>query len=563
MGIDSQWRKLLQKLYPECFETHLPDNVRIDTAIVDVTSQSYNIVHEAKSYRQMLERFNKNIVNNVEYYPLKHYIMLFDEFSPTNKASKPRSPVLSAEQIKSMGVSVGNGALPPDTGSLLSTYQLKKELYRYLAYGIENVHPQTPTAEPVPCSITLDGVPSFSGSGDIILKFKQYYQKFANMYDDSNISHIDSPKEIGESDLKVVWHLSNCQEGENVVVMNKDGDLIPIILMNMRDFIKEDTLNIPFNVWLHFSDSQRTIGGLYTETKRKKKQVRKKKSEQNAGAPIEPKFNEFIEGLDLDPMDAMDYTYDAQAEEKAKDDKMIEEDEEPEICLINMNELFRHICTDFKKKFNTDYGVFTFAMLIMMHYTDFVDGIPMIGFQRIWDAYCKGGFQILSGQEISHGVDKHKKIISTRQRVFMADLEVIGQPRKYHKVWLNEDRIAMFLRYLVHYVMDPKGSSVYAIPDCKELSEKLKVKQSKSKSASKTPGNNNRRLQVPSEKELISFARRVWWNCDYWINGGKIIQGRCNHHNPIEEDASSKLPKWGWFKKDGVVKPSGQVTNTI
>jgi hypothetical protein len=227
---------------------------------------------------------------------------------------------------------------------------------------------------------------------------------------------------------------------------------------------------------------------------------------------------------------------------------------------------------DFKLSYKTDYGIFIYCMLIMIDETDFVKGINTIAYKRIWDCYHAGGYQILSGQELSLG----KKIISTKQRMLTADLSVIGQPKKYHKVWINEDRLVMFFKHMIHFSLDRKNASPFTIPTCKELEDLQKYKRAKaprskqadSKAQDSKPQaeqkKSNRVLEIPTEKELYSFARRIWWNCDYWINGGKIISGRnCNHHDPLEQDPKSGLSIWGWTRKAKEVIPATPVVREI
>ena len=63
---------------------------------------------------------------------------------------------------------------------------------------------------------------------------------------------------------------------------------------------------------------------------------------------------------------------------------------------------------------------------------------------------------------------------------------------------------------------------------------------------------------IPSDEEIISEIRRVWWTLDYWMNG--ISDSKEPFTDPIELHKTSGLSKRGWeYDNQRVVKRAKHV----
>jgi hypothetical protein len=555
MGISSDWRKLLIERYQNCFHRKLPNGVVIDKAIDDFTSDLFKFIYLAKSYDEIMMRYKSHVSTNVEMSQVEEYVLLIDEYSTKNKAPKKRAEEIKAQEIKDRKIRVPGGAFPTeDPARLLSTPCLKRDLCKWLIYNISSSKKKEDTTrvESRDCKITVDGAPSFTDSnGEVTMILRKYFAEREKNYDRENYLYIDSTKNIGESDLKVLHHIQGTQPGKNVLVMNLDGDLIPIILLNMRDWIDPATGEIPFTVWLHFSHDQKSIHELHSEEetrkqKNRRKMKEKKDKEKNAND------NDNQDPMEIDPNDLIDLPDTAEpAPEKGKP--------ECDYCLINMNELFKDICINFKEEFGISQGVVVLAILIMIDGTDFTTGLDTVGVNKIWKAFVNDGYKILSGSAITVPVGRNStKTLVPEQKVYNIDQHVLGDPMRLHNVWFNEERICMFYRYILFREIGGSDVRINEIPKCKELKE-LKEKKDKNKKPAKQsepklgkdgkpvkPRKPRNPLPVPSEAELTCYARRIWWNQVYWMLGSKsrLISGVNATPNPLEK--KNGVSVWGW-----------------
>jgi hypothetical protein len=537
MGIDTKWKEYLQQDYPHCFHEFLPEDVNITTAIDDFTSRMFSFVSHATGYQEILRRSNKLIQENVG--GLEKYIILFDEFTPPNKrvkATKTKFPAYTIEELKQNNIFVPNGRFPDSPERLITTHVLKRDLYRFLSNEVCPKFDDGVYVPPHNCSIILDGVPENGGRGCHIYQLNKYHSVKVDNYSPDNFSVIQSSGELGEADLKVPFYISRCKEGENILVINSDGDLIPILLLNMRDWIDPVTKKIKYNIWLYNKKNDvQKIGHLYESNKPKQKERKEKKEKKKKKEPHfdrdDPR-NAMLESLEIEE----------QENELLNPTAKKEKEEKPKKNLINVCDLFRAINSRFSG-YGIDCGVVIMALLFLSHENDFTDKMQAMGPAAIWNAFTKGkGYQILSGsplQTLKSVNPMELRDLYPREEVFDVEAFSIGEHSVKHKVLLNENRIKMWLRYILQYSIKGKPRYSGDIDNLTELASALKQKMG-------SKPMNNRSPVIPSSDELGVKARQMLWCLDYMINGGKIISGQRNFPNPLDIDKNG-VSVWGWI----------------
>jgi hypothetical protein len=550
MGIDVAWKKYLQEEYPNCFYEFLPDGVIPTSAIDDYTTRSFGFVPYAKSFNDIIRASNRLIVSNVPY--LKKYVILFDEFSPPNKRvkqTKLKFPPYTIDEIKQKGIFVPNGNFPDQPEKLLTTHVLKRDLYRLMSNEMRhpNFKNEEPTCPPCDCTVIIDGVPDGSSRGSLIYKFAKHYPTRTQNYDTKNFSVLPTSGELGESDLKVPFYISRCEEGETILVINSDGDLWPILMLNMRDWIDPLTGNIKYEIWLYNKKKDiKPVNELYEGSSGPPKKKQKKKETEQKHFDRD------------DPINFLRENNDSQFEGKK------DQEEAPKKNLIYINGLFRSILKRFKSKYNIDQGIVALALIYLSHENDFVDKMPGLGPAAIWKAFTKGeGYKILSGSPLqtiqmvnlpkpkvvtkddifdvdSVYVGKPKlKDIHPKEIVYDFDYAFVGQPSRKHRILLNENRIKLWLRFIIQYHIKGKPKYSGDIENVVQLTTSLKEKMGTKPFTNRTP-------VIPTPDELNCRARQMLWCLEYMSNGGKIISGQRNFPNPLEVDMNG-TSIWGWI----------------
>lgn len=559
MGISSDWREFLREDYPEAFKAKLPENLKFGVVIDDATSRLFSFVSNTFSYKDILHRFNRLISLNSK--NTRKHIILFDESSPPNKRPKDGPPAITVEEAEREGFRVDvSGRYPQDPYRLLTTSFLKRDLYRFMGWNVCTIF-----TDPIETSLILDAIPSYDAqsNSNLIVGHARLYPSLEENGNEGNRVIIESPKLIGESDLKIPYHISR-NRGQTILVINSDGDLLPILLLNMRDWINKESGFLDVDLWLYNAhEGKKNIEDLYKDDAclRKRRKVKAKKGK---------KANEEKVQLDL--------TQDMETDEPKNGNNAGSNQDEyvQEYRLIHLNTLFRSICSDFSDRYKTKHGVFIVTLLILMCENDFVNKIDGAGPKTIWDAFHDHGHKILTGKElqVKIGLNVRTKTIIPAEEVCDIDLQKIGEPNQKHSVGILEKRLVMFMKYVMQcqYIGTPKQLDYLATLDEIKESQAKRIKAAKEKNdktrakaiaQGKTPKEYNPKKQyIPTEAELNAEARRKVWNMRYWINGGKILpSAKFNYDDPLAVSPSG-IPEWGWKRNaEGKVEPSKTVVS--
>lgn len=611
MGIDGQWKHRFREKWPECFLQCIPLDKIVHVIIEDYSLRIYKFVYKCKDPRDVAINSCKWLMNN--YTPgIETIIVLFDEHSPPAKKPKQESRdksknPLTLEEIKTLKINISdiNGYMDQNE-RILRTPSLKHKLHYLCSKHL----------------LSLDFSALFSNNHSPYMQQQQQRnKKFCLWIDGARINEhknfIDEPKccvishpdksimcidsfGIGESDLKVVNHISR-NRGKTIVVSSYDGDMIPILLLNMRDWISRDTGMLDVQVYLDLC-------------------------------------------VDMNPRPERCNTVNGTATTKKKEDIKFD--------IIDINKLWISMImgSEFPILKSMPYPIETICMLIILCETDFVEGLQDVGITTIWTAFHEKGYSILKGDEIiayrggsNNGkpatqvysstvvasskremldflddienmrvsnhpsennnnnsnkksttssirdgfqakkrADTQKKqivvlpspppqqqsklsdtiIIFPRDNPIKLDRKVFGDSNIRHEIELEERRWWLFLLHVIHYRL------FKCAPDLSEVSKVItKINQkitddnkkrydtaeSKKDPQDINNNNNNKPVRAPktceviNEMKLHSLVRRMHWNMDYWINGGKPIIDNvldCLKINPM-----TGLSIHGWLEE--------------
>lgn len=264
MGIDLKWKELLKDKFPLCFPNEIP--LKSDIILVDTLIELRKWTHFAYTGEEIETRIIKGITELTKFNPEKIIYMIDEkEYVPKCKQAtwdsrkEGKKLPYTLEEIQNQKIHIGNGPLP-DIERVFFTPLLFEDLLLFFYQVIKKLHKSVK----IGCTIIIDGCIKSSR-----LK-KQRKGKPVNMdkpfpgcviYFEKDIPkpiYFDSFK-IGETDLKIVKNIS-LNHNKNFTIFSSDSDSIPILLLNMRDWIEKSTGFIKSNIYIDFG--ARSVKGL-------------------------------------------------------------------------------------------------------------------------------------------------------------------------------------------------------------------------------------------------------------------------------------------------------------
>lgn len=241
MGISSEWVKILREEFASCFLSEIPEGVEISVIIDDFSLSMYQLVNGVETGQGLKAKCHARL-KQFWTGSLRRYIVLFDEsdYVPASKYPTQKKRIeaskdipFSEEEIKVYEIKITEGRLP-DIPRLMATPTLRRELYcvcaKFLSYTQYPIMKEKEEKQRVTLIIDgpLQSTPNNSKVGNICTLIPA---KVKPVYID-----ITPPSGIGESDLKVAKYLTQ-NKGESIFIRCYDSDMIPIILLNMRDLV--------------------------------------------------------------------------------------------------------------------------------------------------------------------------------------------------------------------------------------------------------------------------------------------------------------------------------------
>jgi hypothetical protein len=654
MGLDSQWKLYLQQEYSDCWSNSIPSYVRIDVIISDYTEKNWSFVAGKQSYESIKQKSIDYMINMCSCNDdLEKFIILFDDKAPPNKEIEQISrekgkkiKPLTEDQIREYSIAVPYGNFPQwEPYLLIVTRPLRRQLSRFLADSVFSVkkkmifnknNDKDKNKEPIiyenkNLTIIIDSVYNNQNQTEIVY-MNQFPPDENDNYRINNVqyvSHINSnrnnnnnntdelkPQEklIGESDLKIPYYISQ-NLGKVIYIDSTDSDLYCILLLNMRDWI--DPITGQFKVQIYVYTSRK--GDSCVKSVHKKYNMDndddnnnkddsnneeiEETYEDNAG--YSKSIEDELDELDLEPGNEKEtLVFDQKGRRmktntkknnynnKPKTSSKNKKEDEEKSPILDVNKLYVSILKKFKMDYNIDNGVIIFTILAMFAGTDYVDRQSGIGKGTIWNAFCNGGYKLLSNNAIlsrPNGFDVIRGKSNTNKNnqiypsfdLYRFDIHSLGEPHQKHFFNFDEFKIAYFFRYIYQYFMTRRDVTdqictshdrlqaqviQYNIDkkEEKKKNEEKKFQRERKKAikngtfttdeeliniinSKKKKINNDgeaKELILPSEVSMMSTIKRILWNIRYWVNGSKLIQN--NFPDPFEINPKNNLPKWGW-----------------
>jgi hypothetical protein len=574
MGIDTNWKAKLRELYPSAWMFQIPQELRADVLIDDMTLNLRRAMYKMTQGKD-IEVWLKKRIEMYGMSGIRSYVALFDEseFVPEakqetqdtrDKAEKNRP--FSAEEIHSQKIRVTDALLPMVT-RLLATRSLNAERTRYATKKLMEIEFDKKLSG---LTIFVDGGREVSDSSTGTMLVPKFLVRNLGT---KNVARMDS-NQIGESDLKLVRHISRQEKGSVIYILTCDTDTIPILLLHMLEWIDPADGAIRYKIYLNTS-----VNG------------------------------------------------DSKQPSRAKNPKP----EAPEV--VDLSELWRSIIRTFRERFpGVKNPVETMVLLMIMTGTDFVSNFHGIACNRMWEIFENGGHRIFSDTEQAmmcgfattepswRGEELHIAVIAEhvlyRWVVYLFYRLVIGdEPPKsalqddmipvssvYDKFFLDNSRkvkrprLEITAAQVRKAIFDRDNSDVsfHANNKRKQLttssggtisSHFRPQKRSKTDSADVPPpptedadaehasqdridgittnirfkavlpskkGNGGCAYFLPDDETVLACIRRFAWNLDYWLNGEKshwIEESRPGgFRNPLKVDDHSRRPLWGWTR---------------
>lgn len=146
-----------------------------------------------------------------------------------------------------------------------------------------------------------------------------------------------------------------------------------------------------------------------------------------------------------------------------------------------------------------------------------------------------------------------------------------GNPDMRHQFMLLENKILEFVRYLYFdkIVLNPRGSAAVAtasnkrkIPDNMKTLQHLKMLADEN---DKQTNNKGSKYEMKTLDEIQAEIRRTWWNLDYWINGGKRKRFTTDGKqvelfiNPLKMENGFSVCGWERKEPEGTIQKAKKV----
>lgn len=514
MGIDTSWKKILEERYPECFSSGLPEGVMPVMVIDDLSLNLRKFTHLAKTGKEILERLSKRL--NSFYNPnLETYVGLFDEprHVPPCKQKTQKKRIdncadapYTADEISRFKISIQDHMLP-NMGRLLATKSLHPEVYRYLTAGIIDWK-----------------IPESNGPKKLKRKIDGGIVRSLNM-DNMSLEPrliVCSPYTtqpftcdtycIGEAEQKAPKYVSDIKEGP-ILVSCYDTDILPILLLNARDWIDLETKDIKVDVYVdltHQGSGTHLPGPARDDSADHNSDILDRPSKKAATTSTSGGNR---------PVNAPN----GDKKKKAPVRKI----------MVNVVALWRAIIDDFNVTMpNIKNPIEVVVLLMAMCGGDFVDNLPGVGAITMWNAFLEFG----------------NKIMYMKEPILVPD-DVITNDRDFpHNIVLAEHKVYQWI-VLVYYQLLTNATTrtidIKKFDMSKTASNGQDHLSNTMKEVRRLAPSNAKIKSIQSDQKLMAYIRRVYWTMDYWSNGSKPRK----YFTPHEVDPVSGLSKYGWTKQ--------------
>lgn len=550
MGLKPGWRKILEENFGYCFLNSMPRNVSISYVIDDYFINFFRMFNGVESWDEVKQRVLKRTKTfDALSKDILIYVVLFDEKAFVPSAKTPtqlqrmvssNTVPLNAEEIETFvpGVSdlsaKANKSAKP--GEYLNRAWLTSAVRPRIISFITNAFCSLDYVDAVrERRIVIDGAkidllinnellrsrrvdhikgdiamnrhlePRVQYECELVIPTKAQNLIGLERQDGTGFKHCTfyQSDTIGESDLKIEYHISRLLPHGNVFISSCDSDMIAILLLNMKDWIDPRTGMIPHSIYL-----DNTPPGCDT----------------------------------------------------AKS------------SYIDVVLLWSSILVYFEQNHpKVLHPIETFVVLMILSGSDFVLPFKQISPQRIWDAFCHGGEDILFQASLkpSFSFDTvNKKIRKSTETVYhepalMDDFkiqefgsfvstnalvvcdQIIGVPSAYHAIKLVENKLFEFVLHVYQQILLVEKGRFKGT-----VEEKYEFLKTAAEARDQKTNSVSHKFEMRSADEMKAEIRRVWWNLDYWINGGKPNRKFEHSTEPYFKNCLEKndegLSVWGW-----------------
>lgn len=507
MGIDTDWKAKLAEMYPDCWTNGLPDGVSPIMVIDDLSLNCRKVTTGAKTGEEMITRLI-NRIDSLGNPKLEKRVIIFDEgeYTPLNKQitqkkrtdDNKKNPPFTPKEIRDNFRGINEGRLPI-MERFMATRSLQPELYRFFTKAIlnwssKNAYVKKPEIVIDGGVIEVQDREKVSLKSQIIVKHPGY--DFPTFYESSK---------IGESDVKIVRYVNSVVEGD-ILVCSYDTDLIPILLLSVRDWIGSSG-EINKRVFLDLSPS-----GFCTH--------------KPGGGVIKQRGGEV-----QDP----------------KDNKR---------QMLDMVLLWRSIIEDFNMKFPfISDPIEIIVTLMMMSGTDYVETIYGIRCNKIWNAFEDIGNSVMYLNEPLLITDKKWSVdVNEIHSIILAE----------HKMY---QWIAVVFYHVLFGKPDNYLIFSFDQISIREYRKKFKIKVDTNLGKNETDRSTveitmdlmrdyikdrGMKYKLHDDFYLMGFIRRIGWNLDYISNSMKYGGSKDHPFNsggskdPLQIDRDSSLSVHGW-----------------
>ena len=311
---------------------------------------------------------------------------------------------------------------------------------------------------------------------------------------------------IGETDLKIVTHISLIynnlikEDKEKLIILVncKDTDLLPILLLHMREWLNPKTNNFPFEIYLDLRYKSEEEGNTIVNLNILWKSILNDFNEkyQNLMHPIE-----FLVFLMI--LTGTDYT-----------------NQLPHISQ-------RHIISSIESNIHT--------ILFEPNKVINSNEIEKKEISHIkLDKNLGGKFSLKT-------TDNKKKenfieITEIIKGFIIPDYAKIGLPFKKHlTINFSEHMMYRFIQFLYHKLFWNNDLSIQ-----KNIYKHDDMTYIRNEATFRNKTRPVRPYNIPNDNEIFAFIRRAWWNINYWSNADKIFYDR-NYHDPLSMDKNESL----------------------
>lgn len=561
MGLEAGWRKILLELFPYCFLDSMPSNVPIKYVIDDYFLAAFRLIYGVDNWGDLRRRVVERTIRydalskNIEI-----YIALFDEKrfvplakSPTQvkrleKSSMPLSPeeceafmpgstdLHSMDKNAKPGEYIHRAWITGATKSKIIAFMTDafcdidypdKSMARRIVidgakvdYLVKNENLGRRNFDHVKNDIDterhLDPLVAYECEIHIPTKSEHLIAKSERLIGTQNkddgrgfksctLYHSNT---VGEADMKIVLHITRLLPYGNVFINSCDSDMIAILLLNMKDWIDPKTSKIPHSIYLDNTS----------------------------------------------------------AKEGAKS------------SYVDVVLLWTSILVYFEIHFPSVLNpIEVFVSMMIASGSDYVESMKQVTTPlQIWKAFQNGGYELLfqpsETKPLLSFYPKKKTLIKSNETIdenakLMSDLNInefgscfpmhalvlctqtYGNPNAYHEVHLLEDKLYEFILFLYERnLITKKDNLQVSLPT--SIDEKYLFLNNLATQRDAKTNHVPRKMEMKSPQEIKAEIRRLAWNLDYWINGGKPNRKFEHPEQPYFQNCLETnyhgVSVWGW-----------------